>query len=282
MDSYSNDDSSQLGDEIVSTLQSMGFDLQTTHEFQYYFYFPLKDSAEKLAMFLSDKGFTCSVGEAAGGTNGESSESVCLAKHRVNVDGPTLSSLGIEFKRAAEELGGVFDGWERVPQPNEPLPPMVAMMGGFQIYQEGRYEEAIELFTSLLESGSEVEDQILPILGLAYLKLGQLEHAVGPFEKMITLEPDCIEHKLNIGVAYHGLGKYDKALSYFKEALALDPSHPSIHYNLACANARQGSDEDALSALAKAIDGNPAFREQAAVDSDFETLKNLTQFKALL
>ncbi len=267
-----------MGAEICSTLEGVGFDLGNTHTLQYYFYFPQKEQAEKLSTLLVAEGLSCEVDQSAG----DKRDWLCLAKHETRIDSGALTALGKHFAALATELGGEFDGWERAPGSDEKLPPALAMIGGIQLYQQGEFAKAISMFTLVTESPSELASQVWPLIGLSHLKLGHYEEAIEALNKAIVSEPENVEHRLNLGVAWHGLKQYDRAISSYAEVLKLEAKHPSAHYNLACAYAKMENSNGSLAALITAIEGNKGFRKQAASDNDLESLRELPEFKNLL
>ena len=267
-----------MGEEIVRTLEGFGFELTGEHTLQYYFYLPDREGAERLAESLSRESFTCEIDESAGGAN----DWICLARHVTSIESDALTALGKRFASMAEELGGEFDGWERAPEPGDTLPPALAMMSGIQLYQQGDFAEAVAMFNQVVESEGDLAEQVIPLIGLSYLRLGEHALAVAALKKAIAAEPENAEHHLNIGVAWHGLEDYESAIESYDVAMKLDPEHPSPHYNLACAYAKMGNTDAAISSVTAAIARAPEFREQAAIDEDLTSLRELPAFQKLV
>jgi hypothetical protein len=72
-------------------------------------------------------------------------------------------------------------------------------------------------------------------------------------------------------------GDYDTARRLLEEALA-EKDAPVIHYQLACVEALSGNKEPALAELAVAIEGDARFRESAATDEDFASIRDDPRF----
>jgi len=75
--------------------------------------------------------------------------------------------------------------------------------------------------------------------------------------------------------------RYDEAKALLREGLVQHPGNESLLYNLACLEALSGETEAALEHLAPAM-ANPRFREFAAEDSDFDSLRGDPRFTALV
>jgi tetratricopeptide (TPR) repeat protein len=109
----------------------------------------------------------------------------------------------------------------------------------------------------------------LSVIGRVYQEKGDLDKAIGYFEKSLaidlkTLEPDdpdlaytCV----NLGSAHDLKGKYDKAISYYEKSLAiaikvLGSEHLNIGYtyaNLASAHELKGDYDKAIKLLKKSL-----------------------------
>jgi tetratricopeptide (TPR) repeat protein len=77
-------------------------------------------------------------------------------------------------------------------------------------------------------------------------------------------------------------GQYDDAADRGRELIAANPQYPMVTYNVACAESLAGRKNDAIEHLRLAIEGNARFREYAAEDSDFDTIRGEPAFKELI
>jgi tetratricopeptide (TPR) repeat protein len=94
--------------------------------------------------------------------------------------------------------------------------------------------------------------------------------------------PRTFEELLNYGVVLHNRSEFSQAVKYLRQAVDKHPRNEHALYCLAAAQARAGETEAAVKALRSAIQANPASRCQARQDSDFEALRNLEGFVALV
>ncbi len=100
----------------------------------------------------------------------------------------------------------------------------------------------------------------------------------------IALDHDKNNPKLwnDVGITLLKLIKIDQAIFCFKKSQELDKSLPDPYYNLSCAYSLKGDTETAINYLKKAIEINPEFKNIAQNDSDFNNIRDSTQFKNLL
>lgn len=69
-------------------------------------------------------------------------------------------------------------------------------------------------------------------LGICYLRLRDIERAIGETRRAISLDPDFPDAHNNLGVCYYQLGDYEKAAEQFRRALELNPDYSQAKYNL--------------------------------------------------
>jgi hypothetical protein len=74
--------------------------------------------------------------------------------------------------------------------------------------------------------------------------------------------------------------RYDDAETLIREGLERYPGNPSLLYDLACVDALQGRTEEALEHLATALDAQPKWKEYAAKDDDFASIREDRRFAA--
>ena len=61
---------------------------------------------------------------------------------------------------------------------------------------------------------------------------GDMEGAIGTYQKLIAVAPDNAEAHNNLGVIHFKKQEYSKAKTYFETALTLDASYDEAHANL--------------------------------------------------
>lgn len=98
--------------------------------------------------------------------------------------------------------------------------------------------------------------------GVAMLQIGEYEHAVTAFHRVLALNPELPEAHVNIGFAFYELRDYAAAQRFFEGALALAPSLNNARYGLAISLLQQGDAGAAKTLLL-------AFLERTGPDDPF-------------
>jgi tetratricopeptide (TPR) repeat protein len=94
--------------------------------------------------------------------------------------------------------------------------------------------------------------------------------------------PQTVEERLTVATAALNNGDDDEAERLVRSVLDAVPSHELALYLLAAVEARRGARDSALGLLTRAFDVSPEIRAQARHDLDFEPLRDLDAFQALL
>lgn len=108
-----------------------------------------------------------------------------------------------------------------------------------------QYEQAIQVYTRLLEYGEE-NYRVLNDIGSLSLRCGQYEQALNYFQKALELSPDNVKILDHIGTTYIRLGRPDKGEVVCKKATMLEPDTIDCHVNLGVTLQLQGKLEEAL------------------------------------
>lgn len=87
--------------------------------------------------------------------------------------------------------------------------------------------------------------------GVAMLQLGEFEHAVTAFHRVLVLAPGLPEAHLNMGFALYELKDYTGAQRFFEGAKALAPDFMNVEYGLAVSLFAQGKTVDAVHHMAR-------------------------------
>lgn len=93
---------------------------------------------------------------------------------------------------------------------------------GFNLFQEGRFRESLDLFERLAAMDS-TEAYFQTALGACHLALDDLEQAESFFNRAIELDPTDITPFVNRGEVFLRLGKVMEAARDFNHAVSLDP-----------------------------------------------------------
>jgi len=145
----------------------------------------------------------------------------------------------------------------------------------------GRTNEAIRQLERAIELAPEW-GRPYDLLAVVLRGAGRLEEAEDAAQRAIELDPDNVAHHNNYANLLKVLGRYKDAEVEYREALRLDPENAKPYYNIACLYALMKKRNEAIDYLRLAIERAPNLRAEAAIDDDFESLRNLKAFKQLL
>jgi len=153
---------------------------------------------------------------------------------------------------------------------------------------QGKSYEAAPLFEKAAAIRPE-DYQATTFLATAFTAQGRIgeaskasRRAISAIEKWLDVNPDDAR-ALNIGATiWSNLGETENALDWAKRSLQIDPDDPQLLYNVACVFAIEGQKEDALRCLEEAIDKGYGHREWIEHDSDLNSLRSDSRFRALL
>jgi tetratricopeptide (TPR) repeat protein len=93
---------------------------------------------------------------------------------------------------------------------------------GYELFDSGRYEEAIEYFDRALAIEPANTD-ILINKGYALISLDRYHEAITYLDKALAIEPNDAYALANKGYALLSLHRYKEAIEYFDRALAIEP-----------------------------------------------------------
>jgi tetratricopeptide (TPR) repeat protein len=97
--------------------------------------------------------------------------------------------------------------------------------------------------------------------GQAALRQGDFSRAVEDFKKVLSLDPDLVEAKVNLGLAYQSLLDYQAAVRYIAPALRERPDLPGLNVIAGMDYIKLGSPEKALPFLEHALKLDPSSRD---------------------
>ncbi|MEG4208026.1 tetratricopeptide repeat protein [Microcoleus sp. Pol7_A1] len=91
------------------------------------------------------------------------------------------------------------------------------------------------------------------------METGDKEEAIALYEQIISLDPNCVQARINFGFLKQEKGELDAAIPHYREALAIDPNIPQTAYNLAKIFEEQGQVEEAIAHYEQALVAEPNF-----------------------
>ncbi len=143
--------------------------------------------------------------------------------------------------------------------------------------QEQNWEASRDAFAAFIEAFDD-EAGLAELVDRARLHMASCESKIGPS----VTTPSCASDWLIEAVMLSNEGQFDEALTAFEKALAQGADRSKVYYARAAAMARAERSEDAVADLRLAIEADPDNRAYALGDSDFERVRELAAFVALV
>src|SRR6266567_7534521 len=103
---------------------------------------------------------------------------------------------------------------------------------GMALYRQDQFKESVVAF----DRAATLKPALLAphvFGGIAHLKLGEAEKALGPLKSALAIEPNQPEATLALSEAYAKTRQFDAAVSLLRKALERDPDSESLGSNLA-------------------------------------------------
>ena len=95
--------------------------------------------------------------------------------------------------------------------------------------------------------------------GDALSNRGEIQDAVGHYERALRIRPDFAEAHNRLGAALVRLGRVPEAIGHFEQALRINPNYAEAHYNLGVALEQSGKIEDAIRHYEQALRVRPDY-----------------------
>jgi len=190
------------------------------------------------------------------------------------------------------------------------IPPKIGddknLAEGIDLYQQGRYPEAIDAFKALAEKfpknpavfaylgvaslrnkdADQAIDYLNKAVGLnpnfaqAYLALGESylmkndqDKAVESIQMAVKIQPEDARARYDLGLLFYKIDKMDDAVTAFEKAVALDPKFSSAFYQLGLAHIKKGEFKKSIAYLEEFLNLQPQAAEAAQVRATIEELK---------
>ena len=98
---------------------------------------------------------------------------------------------------------------------------------------------------------------------------------------LLACGDDAIKHN-NLGYTYLQQGKFNEAIAEYQKSIRINPNHAETHYNLARAYSLKGKKPLFIESLQKAISLDRRAIETAKMDSDFDNIRESSEFQKLI
>jgi len=118
---------------------------------------------------------------------------------------------------------------------------------------------------------------VLNIVGIANVHIGQLEQAKCLLQRAIVLQPKYVEAYINLGNVLGELKEHDAAMYNFKIAVSLDPKNAEAYFNLGIAFKDNNLPHEAIDAYRRSLLIMPEYAE--AYNNLGTTLKDLGRYE---
>jgi tetratricopeptide (TPR) repeat protein len=143
-------------------------------------------------------------------------------------------------------------------------------------------EEGNNLPVQITQDGGERQLKALYEKAGSLFKNGQYGAAKKVYEKMLDLDPGCVDALNNIGIIDLRDRNYLSAERHLEKAIRLKPVFTEPYYNLACLNAIKGDRKRGISYLQRAVSLNHEVKHWASNDRDLANLKDLPAFQEII
>ncbi len=127
---------------------------------------------------------------------------------------------------------------------------------GWELYNQGKLDEAITQYTQALQLDAQNEEAYLK-RGIAYLDKNFLVVAIDDFTKAIELAPDHASGYYDRGIAYYYKSDAPHALEDFNKAIELQPDHADAYVYRGMVNGWMGKMDQSMSDLNQALQLDP-------------------------
>jgi tetratricopeptide (TPR) repeat protein len=135
-----------------------------------------------------------------------------------------------------------------------------ALHEGNNLFDQGKYEEAIQSYQTILEKAPETYI-LYRNIGNCYFQMEKYETAEEFYLKVLEKEPDDTESILGIGNTYANRGQNEKALEWYGKIAFENISDPLILYNIGSNFYTQGQYQEALKYYWKAVELRTDFQD---------------------
>ena len=177
--------------------------------------------------------------------------------------GSAAAHLHLGLALEAQQQPGAVDELEQAEQ-LAPGNALIAVELGKALVAEGKDEQAIPLFESVVQAGSGQPQQgpgqidaeqaaAAYQLALALQRTGKAQAAIPLFQKVVAAEPENVDALTNLGMALTQTQQAKEAVPLLQRAVKLAPDGPTVHQDLAAAYIQLSQFDDSIAELRTAI-----------------------------
>jgi tetratricopeptide (TPR) repeat protein len=147
--------------------------------------------------------------------------------------------------------------------------------------QQNQMDTEMERILAALKNNP--DDPVLNyVLGNLYLGKGELNNAIGQFQKALSVQPNFPQALNNLAMTHTFSRQYDQALEAFKKLIALQPDNGANYYNVAVLYALQNDVTESLAWLNKAVAKGYDNWDLIKTDKDLENIRNAEGYRELV
>lgn len=123
---------------------------------------------------------------------------------------------------------------------------------GLQLYNQGKYKEAISFFDTYLEDYDKDANAFYN-RGRSYEELGDLEKAADSFKQAVMLEPKNEHFKMSLGICQFKQENYSYTIGNMEQVLKENERNVEAHIIMGRAYSEMGKVEEAIKAFDAAV-----------------------------
>jgi tetratricopeptide (TPR) repeat protein len=157
---------------------------------------------------------------------------------------------------------------------------------------EAKYQEGYNAFRSQEYSTAiQIEDEIIQqdpafykaynVKGIAECFSGNFNGGLANIDKSLQLKPDYGYALFNKGLAYELFGYYDDAITWYNKDLEIE-NYVWSYYGISSIYGRRGDVANTVKYLNLALNLEPAVKDVAKTEKDFNNVRNSKEFQALI
>ena len=124
------------------------------------------------------------------------------------------------------------------------------LLEAIHAHNSGEMENAISLYTQILESQPEPSEQVLSVVykhrGMAFFASNDFKNALNDFNLSIKYDSKNFRSYYYIGIVYCVLEDFEKAVENFTKSLSINEFQSHARYRRAIAYSKIGEDSKAL------------------------------------